>query len=349
MAKSYSIVFSVTYDCPVSCKYCVTRSGPFGGPFLDAAFMREVIETLDRYLPLSLAVFTGGEPLLKMHDVEEAIAFASARGMGTRVVTNAFWATTAEKARNILGRLQEKGLSEINFSCDDLHQEFIPLANLRHAFRAAKEIGMPLLIAHKRVVGTRITPEYLGEFLGVHLSEFKPGRTAQDGENLYSSSLTVPVGHGCDLLREEDYIIYPESPAAWSSPCCSVLESLVISPSGELRICCGMMEQHVPELGAGFWDASRIAELLETANSDLIANWLALEGPYGIRKFILEKNPSIAFRERYVNHCHLCNDIFTRTETREVLASFAEEKAAELTIRRGILEAVRHDRPNGKP
>ncbi len=339
----HSVVFSVTYDCPISCKYCVTRSGPDGGPFLDASFMKEVITTLDDLLGLSLVVFTGGEPFLKLRDVEAAITFSRARNISTRIVTNAFWATSASAARRILGRLKEKGLSEINFSCDDLHQEFIPLDHLRHAFLAAKELEIPLLIAHKVIAKTRITPKYLSRYLGVELKEFKPGSRQQDGANLYSSSLTVPVGHGSEELCENDYIIYPDNAAAWSSPCSSVLESIVISPSKQLRICCGMTEQHVPELGVGYWDAARIKDLLEKANTDLIVNWLALEGPYGIKKFIEEKDPSISFQNRYVNHCHLCNDIFTRTETRAILGAHANEKTAELTLRRGILEAVRYE------
>lgn len=339
----HSVVFSVTYDCPVSCKYCVTRSGPDGGPFLDASFMKEVIATLDDLSGLSLVVFTGGEPLLKMKEVEEAIRFASSRNIASRVVTNAFWATSAAAAKHVLGRLKECGLSEINFSCDDLHQEFIPLERMHHAFHAAKDLDIPLLIAHKVVANTTITPGYLSDYLGVELSEFKPGNEKQDSPYLYSSSLTVPVGHGCETLREEDYIIYPEHAAAWSSPCSSVLESIVLSPTKQLRICCGMMEQDVPELGMGYWDTSAIVSLLEKANSDLIANWLALEGPLGLKTFIQDKDPSIPFLNRYVNHCHLCNDIFTRQDTREILARHADEKASELSLRRALLEAMRYE------
>ncbi len=337
------LVFSVTYDCPISCKYCVTRSGPHNGPFLDAEFMKEAISVVHNEVGLRSVIFTGGEPLYRSEDVEEAIRFAHSLGLWTRVVTNAFWAKNPAAAEEVIKRLKKAGLSEINFSCDDLHQEHIPLENIHNAFWAAKKATMPVLLAHKRVVNMRITPEYLSKFLGVELKEFKENEDQQDGENLYSSSFTVPIGQGSDKLDESKYIIYPTSPYGWTSPCCGVLDGLIISPEKELKLCCGMMEQTVPELTFGKWDSDNLCEILINVNSDLIANWLSLEGPYGIMKFIQEKDPQIKFKSSYVNHCHLCNEIFTRSESRAVLSQYAAEKATALGLRRGLLEALRHE------
>jgi hypothetical protein len=339
------LVFSVTHDCPISCKYCVTRSGPKNGPYLDAGFMKSTITAVTELTPLISVIFTGGEPLLKMDEVEETIRFAHTHGLWTRVVTNAFWAKTPESAAQYLGRLVQAGLSEINFSCDDLHQEHIPLQNIHHAFWAAKKAGLPALIAHKKVASGKITPESLSAFLGVELKEFKEYEKCQEGPDLYSTSLTVPVGHGTETLDEKDFIIYPENPYVWSYPCNGVLNGLIISPDRQISLCCGMMEQTVPELHLGAWDNSRVAELIEECNSDLIANWLALEGPYGMMKVIREKDPSITFRNHYVNHCHLCNEILTRPDTRAVLMQCAGEKAGELSLRRGLLEALRYVDP----
>lgn len=342
-----TLVFSVTRDCPISCKYCVTRSGPNNGPYLNAGFMKEAIESVDSLFPLELVVFTGGEPLLKKRDVEEAVKFAKARKIWTRVVTNAFWAGTPDKANEVIASLKEAGLGEINFSCDDLHQEHIPLENIRNAFWAAKRVELPILIAHKYIVNSRITPKHLSKFLGVRLKEFKEGKRSGSCHDLYCSSLTVPVGNGVEDLDETGYILYPSSAKAWAAPCSSVLSEIVISPEKELRICCGMIEQDVPEINAGKWDSSRLSELIYNANTDLIANWLALEGPYGLKEFIQGKDPSIKFKDHYVNHCHLCNDILARPETRAVLARFAEEKSGDLTLRRGMLEAIRYKQKRG--
>jgi hypothetical protein len=336
------LVFSVTYDCPISCKYCVTRSGPHGGPSLDADFMKEAIRMLLERGHLYSVIFTGGEPLLKLAEVQETIRFAHSQGLWTRIVTNAFWAKEPTVAKEVLKQLKEAGLCEINFSCDDLHQEHIPLANIYNAFWAAKSIELPVLIAHKRIVNMRISPEYLSDFLKVNLKEFKEGKERQDGPDLYSTSLTIPVGHGAESLNEDEYILYPQNVSAWTAPCSGVLNGLVISPEKKLRMCCGMMEQSVPELMFGVWDGSRIVEMITGADTDLMANWLALEGPYGLMKFIQEKDPAVSFKKRYVNHCHLCNDILTRPDTRAVLSKYADEKSVEISLRRGLLEAIRY-------
>lgn len=334
------VVFSVTYDCPISCKYCVTESGPWHGPALDTSFMRSVIDEALELGHLVSVVFTGGEPLLKLNDVRETIRYAHQHQLWTRIVTNSFWAATPEVALHSLSDLKQAGLSEINLSCDDLHQEHIPMERVRNAYHAARKLDLPILIAHKRVKNGRFTPESISDFLGVKLTEFKEGDVNQKTD-LYSSSLTIPIGHGVNLLNPNDYIIYPSSQSAYSAPCSSILNAIIVSPTKEVRICCGMIDQRVPELTVGSLENQTLSEIVCEGNTDLIANWLALEGPYGIMNFIREKAPEIQFRERYVNHCHLCNDIFTRPEARFALSQHAHEKIETITLQRGFLEALR--------
>lgn len=334
------IVFSVTYDCPISCKYCVTESGMWHGPALDAGFMKNTIDEAVELGQLISVVFTGGEPLLKKQDIKEAIRHAHQHELWTRIVTNAFWATTPGTALRTLRELKEAGLSEINLSCDDLHQEHIPMERIRNAYRAAKELDLPILIAHKQIKNGKVTPESICDFLGVQLSEFKEGQVNQKTD-LYSTSLTVPVGHGVSTLNPDDYIIYPSSWLACSAPCTSILSSIIISPTKEVRICCGMIDQRVPELTVGSLESQTLAEIVYEGNTDLIANWLALEGPYGIMNFVQEKAPEIHFKERYVNQCHLCNELFTRDAVRNVIQQHAHIKTEAIGLQRGFLEAIR--------
>lgn len=334
------LVFSVTYECPVTCKYCVTESGPGCGPHLQADFMKRAIDEAAKLGQLCSVVFTGGEALVRLDDVDEAVRFASTRNLWTRVVSNAVWATSREKATKIRARLKDSGLGKINFSCDDLHQENIPLERVKHAFWAARDLQIPTLIAHKRVKSEKITINFLSEYLGISLQEHVPGEKTCNLD-MYCSGYTIPIGYGAAWLNEEDYILYPKCDAGWKTPCSGVLSSLIVSPTREIRLCCGMINQGVPELSLGSWDSAPLRELVLPANADLITNWLALEGPYGIMQFIRKKDPDIRFRRRYVNHCHLCNDILTRTDTRSVLRAHASEKSAELSLRRAMLEAVR--------
>ena len=333
------LVFSVTYDCPVTCKYCVTQSGPDNGPWLSAEFMISAMKETAAFGLLRGVVFTGGEPLVRRKEVEKALRFAASRKLWSRIVTNAYWATTPKRAEDTLRSLKESGLSEINFSCDDLHQENIPIHCIANAFRAARNLEIPTLIAHKRVKHETISIQFLSQYLGVALKEFKPGRV-NPRFDIYSSAYTVPIGFGSEWLKEEDYIIYPKG-QSFQNPCSAVFNCLVVSPTKQIKLCCGRIDQDGPELAFGRWGDVPLEQLIYDANSDLMANWLALEGPYGVMRFIQEKAPQIRFRRRYVNYCHLCNDIFTRKESRYVLLKYAHEKADELFLRRGLLEAIR--------
>ncbi|MCZ7393514.1 MAG: hypothetical protein O8C56_09350, partial [Candidatus Methanoperedens sp.] len=127
----------------------------------------------------------------------------------------------------------------------------------------------------------------------------------------------------------------------WKAPCSSILKRIVITPRKELSICCGMIPRKVEEIVFGTLDEYKLEELIIMAHKDLIVNWLALEGPYGLMKFILKKNPDIPFRKQYVNNCHLCSEILTREDCRAVLSEFGHEKAIEISLERCLYDHMR--------
>jgi len=70
---------------------------------------------------LKMLVLTGGEPFLLGGSLDDIIEYATKKGLKTRVVTNAFWATSFEKSYDRLTKLWNRGLTEINFSTGDEH------------------------------------------------------------------------------------------------------------------------------------------------------------------------------------------------------------------------------------
>lgn len=303
--------------------------------------MCKTIDEMRALEDLKLVVFTGGEPLLLKDHVIKTVRHAASLDIWTRIVTNAFWAKTAAAAQETLKELTDAGLREINFSCDDFHQEHIPIENIRNAVEATLAAGLSMLIAHKQVKNGKISESNLSQLLGKPMRRFNPGRKKQP-RYLYDTGFTIPVGHGSEHLSEDLHIVYPtEDDIQWKTPCSGVLSSTIIGPERDLRLCCGMIEQDVPEISIGSLTKNSLKELICRANSDLIANWLALEGPYGILKFVQEKMPEIKFPNRFVGRCHLCNHLFTRTDIREILQTYAGQKSEELSLRRGVLEAAR--------
>ncbi len=332
----HSLVFSVTYKCPIKCKFCGVNAGPHRRGKMSLEMMKGLIDEACALGTIELIVFTGGEPFLLGKDLYKAIEYAANKELLTRIVTNAYWATSPEKAFKVLSELKKAGLTEINYSCDDFHQEFIPLERIKWASEAAAEVGIPALIASKGIKNSRIMPEYLEEFFGKKLTAYKEG--CKNPTNfVYTYGATIPVGWESENLSEED-LLWPNDEDNWNKPCKSVLESIVVDSDGNLSICCGIGSVEVPETAIGNVFEKPMADLILEANNDLIVNWLALQGPYGIMKFIQSRAPDIPFKPRYVNVCHLCHDIFSREETRAALSPTALEVIPVLGLERAWVE-----------
>jgi len=157
------LVFSTTNQCTARCQDCPIIPSIYPPMKMNFATIKRVIDEVDAWGTLRLVVFTGGEPFLLGEDLRKAIAYISEKKIHTRIVTNAYWAKTKKEAIEILSDLKTLGLTEINISCDDYHQIFIPLENIKHANEAALETGLPALLAHRRKPGGRITVEYLSK------------------------------------------------------------------------------------------------------------------------------------------------------------------------------------------
>jgi len=99
-----------------------------------------------------------------------------------------------------------------------------------------------------------------------------------------------------------------------------------------------------PELTRQDLRSTPLIDVIDEANQDLILNWLALEAPASIARFITEQEPSVTFEPNYVGICHLCNDIFTRSETREVLHTNAQKARDRIAMHLDFLEAARGDK-----
>jgi len=334
-----SLVFSTTYQCPISCRYCGAECGPEHTERLSLEDMIKIVDDVYSYGKLGLVVFTGGEPFLLGDDLLKCVEYCAKKNLFTRIVTNAFWAKTADVAKETIKRYKEAGLKEINLSCDDYHQEFIPLERIKYANDACTEVCLPCLIGHKIMKNCTISIEHLETFLGCKLALYDPEKK-NPNNNLVSTGYTVPIAEDMHLIPDEE-ILYPPTANHWKAPCSSILNRVVITPRKEISICCGMVPRKVEEIVFGNLDEHSLEELIIMAHKDLIVNWLALEGPYGLMKFILKKNPNIPFRKQYVNNCHLCSEILTREDCRAVLSEFGHEKVMEISLERCLYDHVR--------
>ncbi len=341
-----NLVFSTTYYCPISCKYCGAESGPNEKDRLTREEMINLIDEVYSYGKLQLVVFTGGEPIALKDDLLECIKHCTEKKLATRIVSNAYWAKTPKAASELIKKYKDAGLSEINLSCDDYHQEFIPVEFIKNANDACIEHEMSCLIGHKIMKDCSLTLEQLEEELGNKLTLFDEKKKNPDN-NVVSTGYTVPIEKDMHLIPDEE-ILYPPSPTHWQRPCSSILSRIIITPHKELSICCGMIQRDVPEITFGSLDEYKLEELILIAHKDLIVNWLAMEGPYGLMKFIQQKDTTISFRKNYVNICHLCAEILSRDDCRQILAEYGGEKTSEISLEKSLYEFIRSSKNTGE-
>lgn len=335
------LVFSTTNQCTARCRDCPVVSGKDAPARLKPEFMMRIVDEVYGWGALRLVVFTGGESFLLGEGLGRTVAHVAEKGISTRIVTNAYWASSREKALKVLRDLKAKGLTEINISCDDYHQEFIPLDNVKHANDAALELGIPLLLAHRRKPGGQITVEYLSQYLGGDLHLYKKGEKNPDN-NVICTGRNVPLDSSSDESASESWEL-PENDRDWMGACDSVMRSIVIASDLSVHTCCGIARMTIPELAIGSLSEDGLLAILQRGNQDLITNWLALEGPSSILDFVRSVDPSLCLPEHYANRCHLCNELFTREDVRSLLAKHGAARVEGLTLIRGTLDWLSED------
>lgn len=240
----------VTTDCcPAKCAHCLMSSGPDESQKLSLAEITSFVDDLIATTNAKVVVFTGGEATLLGDDLFEAISYCVDRGLLTRLVTNAWWATSDGAARSMIRDLRDSGLSEINFSTDDFHVSWIPLENVKRAWEAAKNQGfLSALVAVCSGPKSEVTPEKVRDYLGGDLELFEGddelkrllARGSKNGTRyLISSSQLSKLGRANSLPR--DYFSRFIGPAnRVYGGCSSFFDPPTLNPDGTLGVCCGL-------------------------------------------------------------------------------------------------------------
>ena len=87
--------------------------------------------------------FTGGEPLLYIHEIEELLKYAVEKGIKrTTLTTNCYWAKDINVTYNNLKILKNSGIDHIKVSCDRFHNGSIPLENIKNVLNVSNDIGL---------------------------------------------------------------------------------------------------------------------------------------------------------------------------------------------------------------
>ncbi len=136
------IHFLLTYNCNFKCDTCFLYCGPEAKGTFTLAQLRKAFEQIDKIGTIEWAFFEGGEAFLYYPLMLEGLRMARDAGLKTGIVSNSYWATTAEDAELWLRPLAELGLSNLSLSDDSFHYESDQDNPAKQAELAARKLGL---------------------------------------------------------------------------------------------------------------------------------------------------------------------------------------------------------------
>lgn len=337
-----TLSMQVTYQCNIECKHC----GPYCGPReYDWMTLDEILSLISQAneLGASTVVFTGGEPTLMKKDLITVLNFIRDHTAieNTRLVTNGKWATTYDAAHRKLAELKEAGLVELNVSCGEYHQEFVPVQSVANAFLAARDLDYKTVLLAGEFLEDgkgKFTPQMFKDAIG---EELLPPEMMSPYISEYhglSCGAAMNYGRGKTELKEED-LIYQEDEAI-QSLCSDVLTAITVHPNGNTTACCGIMVREESLLNIGNWREQQLRPMLEAAHNDIILNWIRYVGLKDMKQWLLEKDPTLQFKDKFINICDLCAQIVYNKRAQELLINHGHERAGDIIANKVAQDAT---------
>jgi organic radical activating enzyme len=313
-----------TYQCNAACKDCGTYSHPKERTTLSIDAVLRSIE-LAKENGFVNVVFTGGEATLQWQHLLVGLRRCRALNLHTRLVTNAHWARTPERARQRLDELIEAGLDEINFSTGDEHVRFVPLQSVIRATQAALEHGLRTFV----MIEMRHTQSVRKEDVLEHsdLADLSPERR---GLLQVMESPWMPLAPLTIERYPEDIAVNRANLAACTG-CDSVLQTYVVQPDGRVGACCGLGMRAIPELNvATVSDGDFLAAARREAEDDFLKVWIRYKGPERILAWAAERDPTIVWENLYAHRCQACVRLYRDPKVASVVHAHYEEMLAEV-------------------
>ena len=266
----------LTYKCNYECDHCFVYSSPDSEGVMKISDIREILKEAKKIRTIEWIIFEGGEPVLYYPIMLWGLKEARKAGYKTGFITNSYWATSVEDAKEWLKPISRIGVSDVVISDDAFHygEEEEDLAE--YACEAAKDLGLPV---------SKITIEDPKKYL---ISREWEGKPVREGAVLFKGraveklveGLPRKSWHEFDKCLDEDF---------------SNQKRVHIDPLGYVHVCQGVT--------MGNMKKTPLRVLFETFNphEHPICGPILKGGPAElVRKYNVEHE------EGYVDECHLC-------------------------------------------
>ena len=336
-----TLSMQVTYQCNIACKHCGPYCGPKEKDWMTSDEIRNIVSQAAQ-LGTRTVVFTGGEPSLLGSELPKLIAFVHDQKIAnSRVVTNAKFASSYEKAKRVLGSWREAGLVEVNLSCGEYHQEFVPIEYMGNAYRAACDLrfGTVVLAGEFLKPGHgKYEPQMFVDAVGYPVPDLSERSPYSDYCYGMSRGQAMPYGRGRDFVDPDAIDYFPLSKIP--SCCDDVLRVFTVHPNGNTTACCGIMVRAESLLNVGNWRQESLEQIVRRAHGDLVLNWIRYRGLRDMKAWLEGQDPNLGLRKEYQNICDLCAELVYNRRAQELLANAGDEVKAQVVQAKIVTDAI---------
>jgi hypothetical protein len=304
-----------SHTCNITCRHCGILSSPQNKNKMRLEDARRWIMDAARIPIIKHINFTGGEPFLFQDEHAELFALCRSLGLGTRVVTNGFWARTVNDGLKVLSRMKEAGLTELNFSADIFHLEFLAPETLRNALECARQLDYCRIVSF--VTNSHKDPlDHFSTLYGIpraDVTELIPTKIMPLLMNpetavAVKARILVYAGGVIGLGRAANYpgdLLWSHVDQLSDGCCLEVVNKPVIYPDGDLQACCCAGGKMSP-----FTIGNLHRETLEGVIGKMFGrsqfHFINTNGPKALFKLVAAVRPDLPKQNHYTSVCEMC-------------------------------------------
>lgn len=286
------LAFGYSTRCNLRCEHCVATEDIPSNTKMDFVRAKEIIIEMAQ-AGVGGVSFSAGEPFLYFDEIAELEKICSQIGIYTRIVTNSYWAKTAEAADNHISVLKQNGLSQLRLSYSRWHQKNVDRNNVLNAAQSCRKFGVDCFISF--VTDFTREDDRFEQFL-------------RDNNLKYFPEPVIYAGRAETFKRRQILTDY-------QSNCCDM--NPYLTPDLDMYACCDA-GSHFPETDffyLGNLNNSSLEELFTQSETNRLYNLIRTMGLTNIASFTGMKARDIITYSK----CELCRKLFNNPETLQKL------------------------------
>jgi hypothetical protein len=287
------IALMLTRRCNAQCTHCSTDCGPAHRQALSSSKVFELMDEAARLTPPGeqpIFRLSGGEPFLDLGQLLAIIRKGVAAGGTVSCVSNAFWASSDEKAAAVVRQVREAGLVSLAVSTSRYHQQYVKIERVRRAVAAAREAGLhtQLKIAYSAQDRQEGLVRAWSRLVGADETQKIP--------------LVPHLRDGASLPEQH----YPRRRGLPRGPCPAAL--LTVREDGAAYTCC-TPGGYEPLLQVGNVYESPLDSIRDRFRFDPLLQVLRERGPGHLARRAIAAGHGERLRSSYSDVCELCTHI----------------------------------------